>query len=141
MDWNLQHPDWPHFRYRPDLLAGRAAEFLRGSGVVAGAALHLADDERLGLSIELMASEALKTSEIVGEILDRDSVQSSLRRHFGLQTDGRRIGAAEQGVAAMLTSGRSRLRAGRSTSMVGSTGSQTGCWRRSAARSHPSNSS
>ena len=120
MDWNWQHPDWPHLRYRPDLLAGREAEFLRGSGVVAGAALHLADDERVTLSIELMASEALKTSEIEGEILDRDSVQSSLRRHFGLQTDGRRIGAAEQGIAAMLTSGRSRLR---------------------AARSHPSNSS
>ena len=103
MDWNWQHPDWPHLRYRPDLLAGREAEFLRGSGVVAGAALHLADDERVTLSIELMASEALKTSEIEGEILDRDSVQSSLRRHFGLQTDGRRIGPAEQGVAEMLT--------------------------------------
>ncbi len=81
-----------------------APRCLGNSGRFTGAALHLADDERVALTIELMASEALKTSEIEGEILDRDSVQSSLRRHFGLQTDGRRIGPAEQGVAAMLAS-------------------------------------
>jgi len=102
MDWNWQHPDWPHFRYRPDLLAGREAEFLRAGGVTAGAALHLPEDERVGLAIELIGTEALKTSEIEGQILDRDSVEASLRRHFGLQTDARRVGPAEQGISTML---------------------------------------
>jgi Fic family protein len=35
-------------------------------------------------------------------MLDRDSVQSSLRRQFGLQGDGRRAAPAEQGIAEML---------------------------------------
>ena len=49
MDRNWQHPDWPHLRYRPDLPTGREAEFLRGSGVVAGAARRdLADLVALG---------------------------------------------------------------------------------------------
>jgi Fic family protein len=104
MQWNWQHPDWPKFRYRPDRLALREAEYLRHSGVAIGAARHLPDDERLTVVLELIGTEALKTSEIEGETLDRESVQSSLRKQFGLQTDGRRVGPAERGIAAMLTS-------------------------------------
>jgi len=102
MRWNWQHPDWPQFRFRQELLADREALFLRQSGVVIGTVRHVSDDERLSLVIELISTEALKTSEIEGEVLDRDSVQSSLRRQFGLQGDGRRAAPAEQGVAEML---------------------------------------
>ena len=49
-----------------------------------------------------MSEEALKTSEIEGEILNRDSVQSSLLRQLGLQTDHRQIPPAEQGIAEMM---------------------------------------
>ena len=68
-----------------------------------GTVRHLPDDERLPLVIDLISTEALKTSEIEGELLDRDSVQSSLRRQFGLQTDARRVPPAEQGIAQVLT--------------------------------------
>ncbi len=102
MRWNWQHPDWPNFRFRQTLLAKREALFLRQSGIVVGTVRHVRDDERLSLIIELISTEALKTSEIEGEILDRDSVQSSLRRQFGLQGDGRRVAPAEQGISEML---------------------------------------
>ncbi|MCX7058179.1 MAG: Fic family protein [Proteobacteria bacterium] len=102
MLWNWQHPDWPNFRFRQTLLADREALFLRQSGIVIGTVRHVPDDERLSLVIELISTEALKTSEIEGEILDRDSVQSSLRRQFGLQDDGRRGAPAEQGISEML---------------------------------------
>ena len=46
--------------------------------------------------------EAMKTSEIEGEILDRESVQSSVRRHFGLATENKRIRPAERGIAEMM---------------------------------------
>jgi Fic family protein len=49
-----------------------------------------------------MSTEAINTSEIEGEILDRNSVQSSIRRNFGLATDNRRIPPAEQGIAQMM---------------------------------------
>lgn len=103
MRWIWQHSDWPNFRFRPEPLAEREAAFLQGSGVVMGTVRHLREDEHIDLIIELISTEALKTSEIEGEILDRDSVQSSLRRHFGLQSDGRRVRPAEQGIAQMLS--------------------------------------
>lgn len=102
MRWNWQHPDWPTFRFRPALLAEREALFLRQSGVVVGTVRHVPDEERLSLIIDLISTEALKTSEIEGELLDRESVQSSLRRQFGLQADWRRVAPAEQGISEML---------------------------------------
>jgi Fic family protein len=103
MRWNWQHPDWPTFRFRQDLLTDRERLFLHQSGVVVGTVRHLPDEERLPLVIELLGTEALKTSEIEGDILDRDSVQSSLRRQFGLQADARRVEPAEQGIAETLS--------------------------------------
>jgi Fic family protein len=103
MPWNWQHPDWPKLRFRPELLAEREATFLRQSGVVIGTMRHFPDEERLPLIVELIGTEALKTSEIEGELLDRDSVQSSLRRQFGLQADTRRVEPAEQGIAQTLS--------------------------------------
>jgi Fic family protein len=103
MPWNWQHPDWPKFRFRPERLAERDATFLRQSGVVIGTMRHFPDEERLPLIVELIGTEALKTSEIEGELLDRDSVQSSLRRQFGLQADSRRVEPAEQGIAQTLS--------------------------------------
>ena len=102
MRWNWQHPDWPAFRFRPALLAEREALFLRQSGVVIGTVRHVPDEERLSLIIDLISTEALKTSEIEGELLDRESVQSSLRRQFGLQADAQRVAPAEQGISEML---------------------------------------
>jgi Fic family protein len=103
MPWNWQHSDWPKFRFRPELLSERDATFLRQSGVVIGTMRHFPDEERLPLIVELIGTEALKTSEIEGELLDRDSVQSSLRRQFGLQADSRRVEPAEQGIAQTLS--------------------------------------
>jgi Fic family protein len=103
MPWNWQHPDWPEFRFHPELLAEREAAFLRQSGVVVGTMRHFADEERLPLVVDLISTEALKTSEIEGELLDRDSVQSSLRRQFGLQTDARRVKPAERGISQLLS--------------------------------------
>lgn len=102
MPWNWQDSNWPIFRFRQALLAQREGQFLRQSGVVVGTVRHVPDEERLPLVIELISTEALKTSEIEGEMLDRDSVQSSLRRQFGLQADTRRVAPAELGIAETL---------------------------------------
>ena len=49
-----------------------------------------------------ISTEAVTTSEIEGEILDRASVQSSLRKQLGLATDKRRVRPAERGMAEMM---------------------------------------
>ncbi|MBX3483063.1 Fic family protein [Phenylobacterium sp.] len=102
MRWNWQQSDWPDFRWDSAALAALEARFLRQSGVVIGTVKHLGDDDRATVTIDVMTGEAVKTAEIEGERLNRDSVQSSLRRQFGLETDHRRIPPAERGIAEMM---------------------------------------
>jgi len=100
--WNWQHPNWPNFTYQAEILWKSEAEFLHKSGICTGTLKHLKEGEKSQLIVELISEEALKTSEIEGEILNRDSLQSSLRRNFGLATDNRKITLAEQGISRMI---------------------------------------
>jgi Fic family protein len=100
--WNWQQPDWPNFNYDPARLAAAEAQFLKGAGVILGTLHHLDDEAKLGLTIELISQEAVDSSAIEGEILDRASVQSSLAKQFGLKADPRRSNAAEAGAAELM---------------------------------------
>ncbi len=102
MTWNWEQPDWPHFNWNRGRLAEAEKEFLLGSGVFLGAIKHLGDEDRNQLTVEAMSTEALTTSEIEGEILDRASVQSSIQRQLGLTADKRKVGEAEQGISEMM---------------------------------------
>ena len=102
MRWNWQQPGWPKFTWEKSRLAQAEQDFLLGAGTLVGSVKHLDGGEREQITIEAISTEALTTSEIEGEILDRASVQSSIRRQFGLQGDNRRIGPAEQGIAEMM---------------------------------------
>ena len=100
--WNWQQADWPEFRYDRSKLDALEAEFLRQSGVFSGSIRHIAEGDKEQITVELISEEALNTSEIEGEMLNRDSLQSSIRRNFGLATDNRKIPPAEQGIAQMM---------------------------------------
>lgn len=100
--WNWQQRDWPKFRYDRTKLEALEAEFLREAGEFIGAVKHIAEDDKQQLTVDLISDEAFNTSEIEGEILNRDSLQSSIRRNFGLATDSRKIPPAEQGIAEMM---------------------------------------
>ena len=78
MKWIWQQPDWPDFRYDEHALEHRELEFRLNSERLAGSfdALPIASQE--DATIDLMLSEAIKTSAIEGEDLDRESVRSSL---------------------------------------------------------------
>ena len=102
MNWNWQQDDWPHFRYDLNMTRELEKEFLLSSGEMFGAFSHLGDDDQNQLRIQLLSDEALLTSKIEGEILDRDSLQSSLQRQFEIKALPRKISAAEQGVSQLL---------------------------------------
>jgi Fic family protein len=102
MAWNWQQPDWPNFSWDKALLEKAEQHFLMGSGVFAGTVKHLATTEQEQLTIEAISSEALTTSEIEGEVLDRASLQSSIRRQLGLATDNRKVAPAERGISEMM---------------------------------------
>ena len=102
MVWNWQQPDWPNFAWDETRLAKAEGHFLLGAGVLVGTVKHLRQEDREQLTVEAMSTEALTTSEIEGEILDRASVQSSIRKQLGLAADEQRVGPAEQGIAEMM---------------------------------------
>ncbi len=102
MIWNWQLPDWPDFRWQQECLARAEAGFLLGAGRLIGTLTHLAEPDKAQLTVDALSVEALTTSEIEGEILDRASVQASIRRQLGLTADTRRVGAAEQGISEMM---------------------------------------
>lgn len=82
-----QQTDWPEFRYdlggMTDQLLRMADQTGRVSGMLEGL------PERLGTEavLDLMLTEALQSSAIEGENLDRDGVMSSLRNHLGLSPE------------------------------------------------------
>jgi Fic family protein len=102
MQWNWQQHDWKNFTYKTDALERFEYALLEASGMLLGACKHLEGKDQDQLRVELICDEALKTSEIEGEYLDRDSVQSSVRKHFGLETDGRKVRPAERGIAELM---------------------------------------
>lgn len=102
MLWIWQNTDWPDFRYDKKALAGFESDFLHKAGMLYGAMKHIGDDDKRSLTIQLMSEEAIKTSKIEGEILDRESVQSSIQRHFGLKPSRKNIAPAEHGISDMM---------------------------------------
>src|SRR5260370_29356138 len=102
MGWNWQKPDWPNFRWDRARLETAEKQFLVSGGVFVGTVRHLGKEEHDQLTIEAMSTEAVTTSEIEGEILDRASVQSSLRKQLGLATHDRRVRPATRRIAQMM---------------------------------------
>ena len=102
MKWNWQKEEWPDFKYQEDKLSELEAKFLHEAGVAFGALKHLSEDEKNRLTVEIISSEAVKTSEIEGEILNRDSVQSSILKNLGLSSDSINAKPEEQGIAEMM---------------------------------------
>lgn len=102
MTWNWQQPDWPNFTWDKPRLRQAEAHFLLGSGKFVGIIKHLGSEDQERLTIDAISIEALTTSEIEGELLDRASVQSSIRKQLGLVAENRRVKPAEQGIAEMV---------------------------------------
>ena len=102
MTWIWQQPDWPCFTWDASRLMPLEARFLHESGQRIGVWRHLPAGDRTALRVEWLRDEALDTSAIEGEILDRASVQSSIRRQFGLAAEARRVSRAALGVSEMM---------------------------------------
>ena len=104
MCWNWQQDGWPNFSWNAERLARAERIFVEGAGLVIGSSRHLEDPDQENLIVGIMSLEALDTSAIEGEQLDRDSVQSSIRRELGLPAERRRSGPAEAGIAELMVS-------------------------------------
>ena len=102
MKWVWQHYDWPNFTWDRSALMPLEERFLHESGRRIGAWRQLTDENQSELRVKWLSGEAVETSAIEGEILDRESVQSSIRRRFGLPASKETASPEEDGVAEMM---------------------------------------
>jgi Fic family protein len=85
MQYNWQHNDWPHFRYQILQSTEDALyTFIEETGHMNGILKTLPQNIQMEAIIDIMVSEAIKTSEIEGEYLSRPDVMSSIRNNLGL---------------------------------------------------------
>lgn len=77
-------PDWPKFRWNQEGLAKQLAAVRHRQGRLIGRMQALGFPLRAEAVLTTLTEDVLKSSEIEGEILDRDQVRSSIARRLGL---------------------------------------------------------
>lgn len=87
MKYNWQQKDWPHFQYETEAVEDLLYDFAKRTGRISGVLDGFSESEQTEAMINLMVSEAIKTSEIEGEYLSRKDVMSSVRRNLGLNPE------------------------------------------------------
>jgi Fic family protein len=84
MMYNWQLPEWPNFVYEVQEIQPLILAFAQETGEVSGVIQGLSDDLKHETLLQLMLSEAVKTSEIEGEYISRGDIISSIRNNLGL---------------------------------------------------------
>ncbi len=102
MSWNWELPDWPKFHYFPSRIAQWEKHFLLGVGSAFAFLKSLEENDYNKFIVEILSSEGLESSKIEGEILDRESLQSSIRQCFGLDGKSKRGLEKESRMAKLL---------------------------------------
>ncbi len=102
MLWNWEHKNWPQFTYDSDQISQREKEFLLAVGKASGCLKSVNEGDSRKLIIEILSLEGLESAKIEGETLDRESLQSSIKRHFGLNSAPKKPSVKEAGMAELL---------------------------------------
>ena len=84
--YNWQHKNWPVFKFETKSLNNDLMKFMLKAGELKGIISALPQDVSSETVIQIIVSEAIKTSEIEGEIINRMEVMSSIRKNLGLHT-------------------------------------------------------
>jgi Fic family protein len=77
MTYNWQQPDWPHFQYQTESLTDALFAFAESAGRIGAFFENLPVSLQTDALINMMVAEAVKTSEIEGEMISREDVISS----------------------------------------------------------------
>ena len=79
-----QHAGWPHFKWNNQLVAEALNSVQERQAKLIGMLSALGFDIQNHTALESMTEDVLRSSEIEGELLNRDSVRSSIARHLGV---------------------------------------------------------
>ncbi len=100
--YSWQQAGWRNFSYEASFFTDAERQFIYQSGISIGIQKSLSVDDREAIKIASLSDEALNTSEIEGEYLDRDSLQSSIQRYFQLKKPHPNSNPRENGIANMM---------------------------------------
>ncbi len=104
MIYNWQKPEWPNFTYSLDQVEDSFFEYMSHVGQLDGYLKGLDRNEQIETIIQIMVAEAIKSSEIEGEYLEREDVKSSVRNNLGLNIIKEVVSDQRAtGMAALLT--------------------------------------
>jgi len=139
MRHNWQQSDWTKFRYKITAIEHLLFDFAEKSGRISGFLKGLSEDAQTEAMVDMMVSEAVKTSEIEGEYLSRKDVMSSIRNNLGLARNIEQVQDKKaEGVAELIIDVRNsyvevlteeKLFSWHRMLMKGSEGVQIGEWR------------
>ncbi|MGH9444269.1 MAG: Fic family protein [Terriglobia bacterium] len=92
--------DWPRLRWQQDRLVSRLAEVRHRQGRLIGHMEALGFQFRAEAVLQTLTEDVLKSSEIEGEVLDREQVRSSIARRLGIDIGG--LTAADRNVEGVV---------------------------------------
>jgi Fic family protein len=81
-------PNWPKFEWDQSGLAGQLAAVRHRQGRLIGRMQALGFPLREEAVLQILTEDVIKSSEIEGEILDKDQVRSSIARRLGMDAAG-----------------------------------------------------
>jgi Fic family protein len=100
--WNWEDPNWPNFTFDQTQIANLENLFLEKTGEFKGVIRYMPEQQLNKLKIDIISTETITTSAIEGEYLDRNSVQSSIQRHFGIKSKTQKIHLSEKRISEMM---------------------------------------
>lgn len=96
-------PDWPHFRWDRERLAGKLAAVRHEQGRLLGRMESLGFPLRQQAVLDTLTADVLKSSEIEGETLDLEMVRWSIDRKLGIDIGGlKAVDRDVEGVVEMM---------------------------------------
>src|SRR5882762_1306730 len=93
-------PEWPRFTWNQESLAKQLAAVRLRQGRLIGRMQALGFRQQEEAVLTTLTQDVLKSSEIEGEILDKDQVRSSIARRLGM--DAGALPAADRNVEGVV---------------------------------------
>ena len=87
MNYFWQHNEFPNFHFKIEECFSHFQEFATQLGEVNGLFVNVSEINKKEIVLQIILSEALKTSEIEGEYFSREDVISSLQKQLGISND------------------------------------------------------
>ncbi len=104
-NWNWKHKNWANFIYDKAQMEALELTLANLTGIIVGILKSFDQDGNEGFLVELMSNEAIKTSEIEGELLNHDNMQAAIQQNLGFtitKSPFRKSTPAEYGIAEMM---------------------------------------